>query len=61
MDVIHHVVDRAAYYREAYRVLKPGGQVCTVTDSPWIIRHRQPLSEYFPETMPVETGPLPGD
>jgi ubiquinone/menaquinone biosynthesis C-methylase UbiE len=59
VDVIHHVVDRAAYYREAYRVLKPGGQVCTVTDSPWIIRHRQPLSEYFPETVPVELARYP--
>ncbi|MGN6361505.1 MAG: class I SAM-dependent methyltransferase [Thermomicrobiales bacterium] len=59
VDVIHHVVDRAAYYREAYRTLKPGSQVCTVTDSPWIIRHRQPLSDYFPETVPVELARYP--
>ena len=44
----------AAHYREAFRVLAPGCQVCTVTDSEEIIRHRQPLSVYFPETVEVE-------
>jgi len=56
VDVIHHVGDRLAYIREAYRVLKAGGKVCTVTDSEWIIRHRQPLAAYFPETVEVDLG-----
>ena len=56
VDVIHHVGDRLAYLREAYRVLKAGGKVCTVTDSEWIIRHRQPLTAYFPETVEVDLG-----
>ena len=43
VDVIHHVVDRNEAYRDAWRVLKPGGLICTVTDSEWIIRHRIPL------------------
>lgn len=59
VDVIHHVGDQAAYYREAYRALKPGGQVCTVTDSEWIIRRRQPLANYFPETVAVELARYP--
>ncbi len=59
VDVIHHVVDRADAYREAWRVLKPGGLICTVTDSEWIIRRRRPLSEYFPETVELELARYP--
>lgn len=59
VDVIHHVVDRAAHYREAYRVLKQGGKVCTVTDSGDIIRRRVPLTSYFPETVEVELQRYP--
>lgn len=59
VDVIHHVADRLQYFQEAYRVLKAGGKVCTVTDSEWIIRHRQPLAVYFPETVEVELGRYP--
>ncbi len=59
VDVIHHVSDRAAYFREAYRVLKKGGWLCTVTDSEAIIRKRKPLSTYFPETVEPELKRYP--
>jgi SAM-dependent methyltransferase len=59
VDVIHHVADRLAYFREAHRVLKPGGRVCTVTDSEWIIHHRQPLSMYFPDTVAIDLRRFP--
>ena len=59
VDVIHHVGDCAAYFREAHRVLKEGGRVCTVTDSEEIIRCRQPLSVYFPETIEVDLQGYP--
>ncbi len=59
VDVIHHVGDRAAYFREAHRVLSKGGRFCTVTDSEDIIRRRQPLSVYFPESIEVELQRYP--
>jgi ubiquinone/menaquinone biosynthesis C-methylase UbiE len=59
VDVIHHVADKAALYREAARLLRPGGQVCTVTDSEEIIRRREVLSGYFPETVEVELARYP--
>jgi hypothetical protein len=33
--------------------------LCTATDSEWIIRHRQPLAAYFPETIEVELARYP--
>lgn len=59
VDVIHHVQNREAYFREAYRLLHLGGRLCTVTDSDDIIRRRQPLSTYFPETVPLELARYP--
>jgi ubiquinone/menaquinone biosynthesis C-methylase UbiE len=59
VDVIHHVGDGAAYATEAYRVLKYGGKLCTVTDSHEDIVKRAPLSSHFPETIPLELGRYP--
>lgn len=59
VDVIHHVANHAAYFQEAYRILKNGGRLCTVTDSEEIIRHRQPLSVYFPETAEIDLQRYP--
>jgi SAM-dependent methyltransferase len=59
VDVIHHVQNRPAYFQRAWNQLKSGGQICTVTDSEWIIRHREPLSVYFPETIDVELARYP--
>jgi len=58
VDVIHHVSSLFDYYREAHRVLRPGGKLCTVTDSKWIIRHRL-VSHYFPETVAAELQRYP--
>lgn len=59
VDVIHHVRDHAVYFRQAHRALRPGGKICTVTDSEWIIRRRQPLATYFPETVERELARYP--
>ena len=59
VDAVHHFVDRKAAFDEAFRVLRRGGRLCTVTDSEWVIRHRVPLALYFPETVDVELGRYP--
>jgi ubiquinone/menaquinone biosynthesis C-methylase UbiE len=59
VDVIHHVGDREAYFREAWRVLAHGGRLCTVTDSEAIIRQRRPLAVYFPETVEADLNRYP--
>jgi SAM-dependent methyltransferase len=59
VDVIHHVHDRAEAYREAFRVLRDGGRICTVTDSEWTLRHREPHAAYFPETIEIELARYP--
>ena len=59
VDVIHHVEARLRYFQGAHRVLKVGGMACTVTDSEWIIRNRQPLAVYFPETVEPELERYP--
>jgi ubiquinone/menaquinone biosynthesis C-methylase UbiE len=59
VDVIHHVDNRAGYFREAYRVLRPQGLLATVTDSEDTIRRRIPLAFYFPEIIEHELKRYP--
>lgn len=59
VDVIHHVLNRPSSFREAFRVLKPGGTICTVTDSADDIQQRAPLSSHFPETIAHELRRYP--
>ena len=59
VDVIHHVGDHLNAFREAFRVLKPTGRICTVTDSEWIIGNRLPLASYFPDTIEVDLARYP--
>ena len=59
VDVIHHISDRPQAFRECRRVLRAKGKLCLVTDSPEIIRSREPLSTYFPETVEVELARYP--
>ena len=59
VDVIHHVSDRDAYFRESRRALTAGGLICTATDSPSDLLRRRPLSNYFPETVAEELKRYP--
>jgi SAM-dependent methyltransferase len=54
VDVVHHLRDVPIYFAEARRVLRPGGLLCTATDSARIIATRQPLAVYWPETIASE-------
>ncbi|MEV6600453.1 class I SAM-dependent methyltransferase [Actinoplanes sp. NPDC051346] len=56
VDMIHFVGDPAEYFTRAFAALKPGGYFCTVTDSEWNIRHRLPLSRFFPAAIEAELG-----
>ena len=59
VDAIHHIGDKAAFYREGTRVLRPGGWLCTVTDSADMLIRREILSGYFPETVEIELARYP--
>lgn len=59
VDVAHHLADPAAFFAEAFRVLRAAGDVCVVTDSEDIIRSRFPLAEYFPETVAADLERYP--
>ncbi len=58
VNILHHVRDRAAYFREAFRVLADGGWVVTVTDSERTIRQRG-FFHYFPEAIEPEVARYP--
>jgi ubiquinone/menaquinone biosynthesis C-methylase UbiE len=53
VDVLHHIRQPDRYFQAAFTGLRPGGWLCTATDSPWTIRNRL-LSRYFPATVEVE-------
>jgi ubiquinone/menaquinone biosynthesis C-methylase UbiE len=59
VDVIHHIGDRVKYFSQAYRVLRPGGLLGTLTDSEETIRKRVPLTFYFPDTVEPELKRYP--
>ena len=57
-DVIHHVPNIKAMFAEIWRVLKPGGKGCIVTQSHQQIEDR-PIAQYFPGTVRVDKARYP--
>jgi ubiquinone/menaquinone biosynthesis C-methylase UbiE len=58
VDILHHVQDRGAFFREAFRVLAGGGWFVMATDSERTIRQRA-LFRYFPEAIESEVARYP--
>jgi SAM-dependent methyltransferase len=66
LNVLHHLPDAAAFFRECERVLKPGGRVCLIEPyagplSRRIIRplHHEPWDEHGSWRL-AELGPMTG-
>jgi len=59
INTIHHMKDTPSYFREALRVLKSGGLICTATDSEKKIRNRKPLAQYWPGTVDIDLKRYP--
>ena len=57
-DVIHHVPDLKAMFTEFYRILKPSGAVCILTESHKQLETRF-WAAYFPGIVPVEKERYP--
>ena len=54
VNVIHHVGDRPAFFREAFRVLDEGGTLCVATESHAMIRARFVHATHFPEIVDLD-------
>lgn len=54
VNAIHHIQDRPAFFREAFRVLADAGALCVVTESHDMIRTRFVHATHFPEVVGVD-------
>ena len=59
VDVMHHLGSPSDHYREAYRVLAPGGLVLTVTRSEDMLELGSVTARYFPETVAANVTRYP--
>jgi SAM-dependent methyltransferase len=59
VDVVHHLTDRPRSFRKCFRILRPGGKLCLVTESAEMIRRREPHATYFPEAVEIELARYP--
>ena len=59
VNVIHHLPSPRKYFEESFRVPRPGGWICTFTDSTEMIQRREPLSRYWPSSAEADIARYP--
>jgi ubiquinone/menaquinone biosynthesis C-methylase UbiE len=56
VNALHHFTDRARFFAEARRVLRPGGGLLTIGKDPHTDRDEWWVYEYFEETRAIDRG-----
>jgi ubiquinone/menaquinone biosynthesis C-methylase UbiE len=59
VDVVHHLAEPAPAFHECRMVLRPGGNLCLVTESTEMLRRREPHATYFPDAVEIELARYP--
>jgi ubiquinone/menaquinone biosynthesis C-methylase UbiE len=54
VNALHHFSDRAQFFAEARRILKPGGGLLTIGKDPHTERDAWWVYDYFPETLEID-------
>jgi len=54
INALHHFTDRARFFAEARRMLKPGGGLLTIGKDPHADRDAWWVYDYFPETVEID-------
>ncbi len=54
VNALHHFADRARFFAEARRILKPGGGLLTIGRDPHTERDAWWVYDYFPETLDID-------
>ena len=54
VNALHHFTDRARFFAEARRILKPGGGLLTIGKDPHADRDGWWVYDYFPETLAID-------
>ena len=54
VNALHHFANRAQFFAEAHRILKPGGALLSIGKDPHTDRDTWWVYDYFPETLAID-------